>query len=85
MTSDPGPMPDPKADEPEPRPGGPDAADDPEHGETPGEPTVPDLDPDANPAVDEAAPDEVKEGDDKAQEPEGGTSGEDDLPDEPSA
>lgn len=101
MASEPGPMPDPKTDEPEPPPGGPDAdaadsidadsispeAPDRHSPDGPGDgkPTARDLDPDDNAALDAAAPEEIKEGEDKAQEPEGGTSGEDDLPDEPSA
>jgi len=71
---------------PELHPGGPDAIDDPEkYGDTPGPPATRDLPPEDNPAVDDVIPDEVAEPDDKSQEPDTGTSGDDDIQDEPSA
>lgn len=71
---------------PERYPGGPDAIDDPEkYGETPGPPTTRDLPPDDNPAVDDVLPEEIAEEDDKSQEPDTGTSGEDDMEHEPPA
>ncbi len=77
--------PKPRAEAPEPDPGGPDALVGPEYGETPGSGPVPrDLDPDDNPAVDDVAPPEVTAPDDKSQEPDEGVSGED-TPDEPPA
>ena len=79
------PPPTPAAEEPQLLPGGADSIEDPKYGDTPGDPVPRDLDPDANPAVDEEAPREVKEGDDKSQEPDEGTSGEGDTPDEPPA
>lgn len=79
------PAPEPQTDEPQLLPGGPDSLADPKYGDTPGDPVPRDLDPDDNPAVDDEAPEEVKEPDDKQQEPEEGVSGEDELPDEPPA
>ena len=64
-----GPMPDAAATAPELVPGGVDSIDDPKYGETPGPPTVPDAEPGANPAVEDRAPDEITELDDKRQEP----------------
>ncbi|MCW2792108.1 MAG: hypothetical protein JWO76_1206 [Nocardioides sp.] len=55
-----GPRPDPKIEPGEPNPGGVDAID---GGDEP-EPTIPDLPTDKNPAVEDAAPDELKEGED---------------------
>ncbi|WP_110206633.1 hypothetical protein [Nocardioides daejeonensis] len=79
------PAPPPATQEPQLLPGGADSLDDPKYGDTPGDPVPRDLDPDDNPAVDDEAPEEVKEPDDKDQEPSQGVSGEDDLPDEPPA
>lgn len=78
-------LPTPTAEEPQLLPGGADSLADPKYGDTPGDPVPRDLDPAANPAVDEEAPDEVKEPDDKQQEPDEGTSGEGDTPEEPPA
>jgi hypothetical protein len=79
-----GPKPEATTEPPERFPGGADSvADEEKYGAIPDSPTVPDLNPDANPAVEDAAPDEVKEPDEKQQEPDRGTSGEDDPPDEP--
>ena len=62
-----GPKPDPVIEEKEPNPGGADALlDDAED-----EGLARDLDPSANPAVDEVVPDEIFEPDDKSQEPDG--------------
>ena len=47
-------------------------ADEEKYGAIPDEPTVPDLNPEANPAVEDAAPDEIKEPDEKSQEPDSG-------------
>lgn len=66
MESDLGPKPEPQIEPGEPHPGGVDAIDG--GGDTFDEPTVPDLDPDSNPAVEDAAPDEIKELDDTKQE-----------------
>lgn len=55
-SSDLGPMPDPHIDPKEPNPGGVDAIE-----EDDGPPTVNELDPDDNPAVEDAAPDEISE------------------------
>lgn len=55
-TSELGPMPDPQIEPKEPNPGGVDAVD-----EVDAPPAVHDLDPAANPAVEEAAPDEIRE------------------------
>jgi hypothetical protein len=65
---------------PELHPGGADSIDDPEkYGDTPGPPATRDLPPEDNPAVDDVLPDEIAEPDDKSQEPDTGTSGEDDT------
>lgn len=77
-------MPDPKVEDPELLPGGPDALDGPEYGLRPDNPVPRDLDPESNPAVDDVAPPEVIEPDDKKQEPDEGVSG-GDTPDEPPA
>lgn len=83
MIHDLGPKPDATAEPPERFPGGADSvADEEKYGAIPDAPTVPDLNPDDNPAVEDSAPDEVKEPDEKPQEPERGTSGEDAPPDE---
>jgi hypothetical protein len=71
---------------PELHPGGADSIEDPEkYGATPGPPTTRDLQPEDNPAVDDVLPDEVAEPDDKSQEPDTGTSGDEETHDEPSA
>ncbi len=70
------PMPTPVTEEPELVPGGVDAI-----GEDPADNGLGrDLDPDDNPAVDDAVPDEISEPDDKSQAPEGeaGRGGRDD-------
>lgn len=59
MTSDLGPMPDPEIDPKEPNPGGVDRIDTDEFPSV-----VNELDPDANPAVEDAAPDEIKQPED---------------------
>lgn len=64
-----GPKPEAFTEEPERLPGGADSVADDKYGSVPQTPTVPDLDPDANPAVDEQAPEEIKEQDDKQQAP----------------
>lgn len=79
------PAPAPETQEPQLLPGGADSLEDPKYGDTPGDPVPRDLNPDANPAVDDEAPREVKEPDDKQQEPDTGTSGEGDTPQEPPA
>lgn len=79
------PPPPPKAEEPELLPGGPDSIADPKYGDTPGDPVPRDLNPDDNPAVDDEAPEEVTERDEKQQAPDEGTSGEGDTPEEPPA
>ncbi len=58
------PQPEPQIEPGDPNPGGADAIDELER-----LPLTRDLDPDANPAVDEVLPEEVAEGDDKPQEP----------------
>lgn len=78
------PMPEPQTEEPQLQPGGADSTDDPKYGDTPGDLVPRDLDPEENPAVGEDhVPDEIKQLDDKSQEPDEGTSGEDDTPEEP--
>ena len=73
MNDEVGPMPDPKSAEPELIPGGTDALE-----QDPADDGLPrDLDPDANPAVDDVLPDKVAEPDDKAQAPEGDDEDED--------
>lgn len=82
MPHDPGPRPEPTAEEPPLKPGGADAItqdEDAKYGDTPGDPTTRDLPPEANPAVDDALPEETHEPDDKQQE--GDTSGPDDTGD----
>ena len=60
-----GPKPDATTEPPERWPGGADSvADEEKHGATPEEPTVPDLDRDDNPAIEDAAPDEISEPED---------------------
>ncbi|MDN5893435.1 MAG: hypothetical protein L0H93_05365 [Nocardioides sp.] len=83
MTDPKTPQPEPKADAPEPDPGGADSLDDPKYGDTPGDPVPRDLDPENNPAVEDQAPDEIKQHDDKKQEPDEGHSGVDAPGDEP--
>ena len=70
-TDEMGKMPEPTTEEPELHPGGPDAADNPDYGETPEEPIVAGLPPEVNPAADKV-PDEITEADDKSQEPDNG-------------
>ena len=65
------PQPEPTAEEPQLYPGGTDSLEDEErYGEHFDEPTARDLDPEANPAVEDQAPDEIKQSDEKQQEPE---------------
>jgi hypothetical protein len=79
-------QPDPVTEEREKYPGGADAIDDSgKYGDTPDEPTIPDLNPDDNPAVDDVLPEDIAAPDDKPQAPEGATSGEDEISDEPPA
>jgi hypothetical protein len=66
-----GPQPEPATEEPELRPGGADSIADEKYGDTPGEPTVPDIAPGENAAVEGRAPDEVTAPDDKQQAPDG--------------
>lgn len=67
MNDDIGPMPDAKTEEPELEPGGADALEpDPEDNGL-----GRDLDPEANPAVDDILPDQIAQPDDKSQAPEG--------------
>jgi len=76
-----GPKPDARTEPGEPNPGGTDAlpADD---ESTDGEPISRDLDPDNNPAVEEALPDEVKELEDTDTEATKGDGGGEDVPPE---
>jgi hypothetical protein len=87
MTEEIGKKPEPTAEEPQLHPGGPDAADNPDYGETPEEPIVAGLPPEVNPAADEV-PDEITEPDEKSQEPDNGQDQEagttDEGPSEPS-
>ncbi|WP_067435602.1 hypothetical protein [Nocardioides jensenii] len=72
-----GAMPEATAEAPQLIPGGADSLDDPKYGDTPGDPVPRDLDPSDNPAVDhEEVPDEIKQPDDKQQEP---SDGDEDL------
>lgn len=72
MAEELGDRPEPKTQEPELHPGGADSlADQEKYGEWFDEPTVPDLDPTRNPAVEDTAPEEVKQPDDKSQAPDG--------------
>lgn len=73
--------PEPQAEEPQEWPGGPDAVDVPDREDGP---VSHDLPPDKNPGSHEA-PDELTEPDDKSQDPDTGTSGEGDVPEEPPA
>jgi hypothetical protein len=57
-----GPKPDAKIEPGEPNPGGVDAIDGDDHREA--EPTIPNLPTDKNPAISDAAPDEMKQGED---------------------
>ena len=66
--------------------GGADAIDDSgKYGDTPGGPATRDLQPEDNPAVEDAMPEEIAEGDDKQQEPDDATGENDDQPTEPPA
>lgn len=68
--SDPGPQPDPSIEPGEPLPGGPDSlADEEKYGTSVDEAATPDLEPEKNPAVEDAVPEEIKAPDDKQQEP----------------
>lgn len=78
-----GPQPEVTTEDPELYPGGADSIDDPKYGSTPGKPTVPDIDPEDNAAVDDLAPDEVTEPDDKQQEPDEDDSTAEDPSSEP--
>ncbi len=81
-----GAKPEPEAETPEKFPGGADAIDDSgEFGDTPGGPATPELQPEDNPAVEDAMPDEIAEGDDKQQEPDDETGENEDQPTEPPA
>lgn len=80
-----GPLPEPTAEEPQLHPGGVDSVDDPKYGETPDDPTVPDIDPEDNAAVDDIAPPEVTEPDDKQQEPDEDDPTSEDTPSEPAS
>lgn len=78
-----GEQPEPVIEPGEPAPGGVDAlADTGTAGQTEAEPLVRDLHPDDNPAVEDAAPDEISEPEDKQQEPDE-DSGSADAPSEP--
>ena len=80
-----GAKPEPETEPPEHFPGGTDAIDDNEsYGDTPGGPATRDLGPEDNPAVEDALPDEIAEGDDKQQEPDHDRE-DDDQPTEPPA
>ena len=70
MTDELGKMPDATTERPESYPGGVDSIDDPKYGLAPGRPTSADADPDHNPAVVDATPDEVRQ----PEEPLGGAS-----------
>lgn len=75
-----GDKPEPTAEEPQLHPGGVDSlADEEKYGQWLDEPTAPDLPPEANPAVEDEAPDEISQPDDKKQEPD--DDGEDAEPD----
>lgn len=76
-------QPEPFSEEPQLEPGGPDSLEDPKYGDTPGDPVPRDLDPENNPAVEDEAPEEIKQQDDKTQEPDEGDSGVDSPNDEP--
>ncbi len=77
-----GPAPEPQIEPGEPNPGGVDAinysdgAEALPEGEAPEGPALRDLDPDANPAVEDALPDEMKEGEDTTTEATKSESGE---------
>jgi len=81
-----GAKPEPETEPPEHFPGGADAIDDSgKYGDTPGGPATRDLQPEDNPAVEDAMPEEIAEGDDKQQEPDDETGENDDQPTEPPA
>ncbi|MCW2767085.1 MAG: hypothetical protein JWO11_3044 [Nocardioides sp.] len=79
-SNDLGPMPEPEIEPGEPNPGGPDAVKEDE----PDPPASRDLDPDDNPAVEEAAPEVLKEGEDTStratQDPDESTRPEEESP-----
>ena len=78
MTSNLGPMPDPEIEPKEPNPGGVDAIDN----DDLNPPAVNELAPDLNPAVEDAAPDEIKQPEESQDEPksDGASNPEDDAP-----
>ena len=87
-----GAKPEPQTQPPEHFPGGADAieedgkyGDNGADGDAPGAPATRDLQPDANPAVEDAMPEEIAEGDDKQQEPDDESGENDDQPTEPPA
>ncbi|MEI2712124.1 MAG: hypothetical protein V9G04_02240 [Nocardioides sp.] len=85
MADELGDLPEATTEPPERFPGGADSiADEEKYGEIPDAPTVPDLEPDSNPAVDDMVPAEITEPDDKQQAPEGAAddqeTGEEDTP-----
>jgi hypothetical protein len=55
------------------------------HGDAPVAPATRDLQPEANPAVEDAMPEEIAEDDDKQQEPDDETGENEDQPTEPPA
>jgi hypothetical protein len=85
-----GDKPEPQTQPPEHFPGGADAIEeDGKYGDNgadaPGAPATRDLQPEANPAVEDAMPEEIAEGDDKQQEPDDESGENDDQPTEPPA
>jgi hypothetical protein len=87
QSGDLGPQPTPTTESPEMFPGGTDATRDAtDYVDRGADPAARDMDPDDNPAVEDALPEGVKESDDKKQEPDDDERGEDaDGPDEPPA
>ncbi|MBD8870657.1 hypothetical protein [Nocardioides donggukensis] len=81
-----GPKPEPYTVTPQRLPGGTDSLEDDKYGAAPEVPAVPDLNPADNPAVEDHAPEEISEPEDKQQEPDDedaedqqpGATGEDD-------
>jgi hypothetical protein len=87
-----GDKPEPQTQPPEHFPGGADAieengkyGDNGADGDAPGAPATRDLQPEDNPAVEDAMPEEIAEGDDKQQEPDDASGENDDQPTEPPA
>lgn len=73
---EPGAQPDAEAESPQLAPGGPDAIDDPRYGDTPGEATIPDPDPELNPATaGDRTPDQLAEADDSGEPTTDGATG----------